>query len=48
MKMEFIIKNKKGVHYKVMKKCFCTSKAAIPAKTVSQAVIGNGMIFVSG
>lgn len=31
-----------------MKKCFCTSKAAIPAKTVSQAVIGNGMIFVSG
>ena len=31
-----------------MKKCFCTSKAAIPAKTVSQAVIENGMVFVSG
>lgn len=31
-----------------MKKCFSTTKAAIPSKTVSQAVIGNGMIFVSG
>lgn len=31
-----------------MKKCFSTNKAAIPAKTVSQAVIGNGMVFVSG
>lgn len=31
-----------------MKKCFVTERATIPSETVSQAVIGNNMIFVSG